>query len=66
MELNLKIILPRIFEFFELTFRFNSSQCFGIIKDELIFEFVFLNIREFVANRINKNNFVNYTQRVFN
>ena len=32
-----KIILPRIFEFFNFTFRFYSSREFGIIIDEIIF-----------------------------
>ncbi|OGS71682.1 MAG: hypothetical protein A3G95_06485 [Flavobacteria bacterium RIFCSPLOWO2_12_FULL_31_7] len=37
-----KIILPRILEFFGLTIRFNSSRCIWNIKDEQIFTFVFL------------------------
>lgn len=52
----------QIFEFFGLTFRFNSSRYFGIIKDELIFTLLFYLFEN--SWQIKKFNFNNYLQRV--
>ena len=57
--------MPRIFEFFDLNFRFFSSREFGIIKDELIFAPVFLRYSRIRGKKKKINNdFKNYTQRI--